>query len=161
KLSELDGLKPYYELNVKSRNGGISDAEVSFLGGPGYRLPKIAEWNHACLGGTSSTFYFGNDTNVMDEYVWFNKTSGGRTHPVGEKKPNGFGLHDIVGNVGEWNEDLIINPMTGKSEAVLRGGGFNAQSYECQNDRMYKAALNWGTRGCGIRLARDAIGEKK
>jgi len=68
----------------------------------GYRLPTEAECEYALRGGTQSRFFWGDDPSKRDEYVWSIFNAGGRTHPVGQKKPNAFGLYDIQGNVYEW-----------------------------------------------------------
>lgn len=65
-----------------------------------YRLPTEAEWEYAARGGDSSPRY-----GPLDEIAWFRDNSGGATHPVGGKRPNGFGLYDTLGNVWEWVYD--------------------------------------------------------
>ncbi len=98
------------------------------------RLPYEAEWEYACRAGTTTKFYWGDELN--GDYCWYLANSERKTHPVGEKKPNAFGLYDMIGNVNEWcmdwysekyySESPTINP-TGPAYGTYRskrGGPF-------------------------------------
>ena len=98
-LSRKESLKPFYEEN--GENVAILDRR-----GSGYRLPTEAEWEYACRAGSAARYSFGNAPALLLEHGWIEANSGGVSHPVGEKRPNGFGIYDMHGNVCEWCSDL-------------------------------------------------------
>ena len=164
KLSDREGLKPYYELTVTKRSGKdgkqIDEAEVKILGGAGYRIPTDAEWEHGCRAGTKTRYHFGDKDEDLLEYAWFKDNSDGRTHAVGEKKPNAFGLYDMHGNVREWNEEMLTDAATGAPERVYRGGTWNFDARSCALSN--RSRVGPGNRGnyIGLRLARVAVGKE-
>jgi formylglycine-generating enzyme required for sulfatase activity len=71
------------------------------------RYPSEAQWEYACRAGSTAQYGFGGSDEALGEYAWFLDNAGNRAHPVGRKKPNGFGIYDMHGNMAEWVEDLV------------------------------------------------------
>ncbi|MEI7685355.1 MAG: formylglycine-generating enzyme family protein [Planctomycetota bacterium] len=158
RLSEKEGLKPYYGINVIERNREnkqISKAEIEILGGDGYHLPTPTEWAHANRAGSVVQYFFGDRLADMDAYGWHDSNSDNRTHAAGEKKPNAFGLHDTYGNVREWVQDFDVDAKTKKiGRAKCYGGGFNYKPLSGDGERAH--GPNDAISFIGLRVARDA-----
>ncbi len=75
------------------------------LSGKDYRLPTEAEWEYAARAGSDATFPDGINMTSLDEFAWHRNNANERSHPVGTRKPNAFGLYDMLGNVWERTED--------------------------------------------------------
>jgi len=122
--------------NLPVDSATYSDA-TGYCDTAGKRLPTEAEWEYAARAGTTTEYYWGN--RFIGTYGWVNGNSRGTTHPVGLKKPNKWGLHDMSGNVWEWVLDYYKGkyysispknnpegPIKGGS-MVLRGGSWNVK----------------------------------
>jgi len=147
------------------------------------RLPSEAEWEYACRAGSAGEFFFGqagpfiDDSEIssairmeLTEYAWFNLNSGDNTQAVGRKRPNPWGLHDIVGNVWEWCADVWHNDYVGAPEdgspwmagshrqprRCLRGGAWDMNAFRCRSTYRSYDWKDLATDRFGLRIAADA-----
>jgi formylglycine-generating enzyme required for sulfatase activity len=131
-----------------------------------YRLPSEAEWEYACRAGTTTRYSFGDSDLKLGEYAWYDDEFG-ETHPVGQKKPNPWGLYDMHGNVWEWVQDTFHGNYNGApsdgsaweggsgSPRIIRGGSWLDGAYYCRSAkrRVDDPGNRRGT--VGFRLVRD------
>ena len=106
-------------------NGKVQQKHSTSGDGP-YRLPSESEWEYATRAGTNTRFWWGDDDAAASDRAWYKTNSDGRTHPVGLKQANAFGLYDMAGNVWQWTEDCYDNtyvpaPADGRANETPSG----------------------------------------
>ncbi|MCP4698201.1 MAG: formylglycine-generating enzyme family protein [Gammaproteobacteria bacterium] len=132
-------------INILWRQAAAYCEWLSEQTGHRYRLPTEVEWEYACRAGAETAYCFGDDEGRLAEYAWYRNNSNKKTHPVGEKKPNAWGLYDMHGNVWEWT----CSEYTDK---------YNGKESRCAND-IYSGSLvslrggSWGDASGGLRTA--------
>jgi formylglycine-generating enzyme required for sulfatase activity len=144
-----------------------------------YRLPTEAEWEYACRAGGDGPYDFGQ-ADKLRQFAWFADNASDKTHAVGEKKPNRWGIFDLYGNVSEWCEDVYSPtyykespsldptgpPNPGKDvKRVMRGGSWKASADMCratlrQGERTGDSDACFFTDYCGFRCERRATPEE-
>jgi formylglycine-generating enzyme required for sulfatase activity len=165
---------PYIELTLgMGKEGGFPANSMQQYGalmyckwlykrtGVFYRLPTEAEWEYACRAGTTTTFPFGADAVKLDEYAWYAGNSENKYHKVGLKKPNAWGLYDMLGNVGEWTLDqyqpdyystlteAVANPVRQpdtKHPRSVKGGTYQDEAKDLRPANRLKSDLVWNRR---------------
>ncbi|MEU0097967.1 formylglycine-generating enzyme family protein [Streptomyces sp. NPDC006267] len=148
-LSLAAGFTPAYRFHadVDADSDGIEwDASSD-----GYRLPTEAEWEHACRAGTEGPRYA-----PLDEIAWYRANSDERVHAVGGKRPNPWGLHDMLGNVWDWCWDVYDAEVYG-SYRVLRGGGWFDEHWSCRASARRRSHPTFQVEDVGFRVARSIV----
>lgn len=126
-----------------------------------YRLPTEAEWEYAARAGTETSYFFGDDPSLLEEYAWFYGNSNGSYHEIGQKKPNPWGLYDIYGNVAEWTLDQYHSETYSQRETVsempfikplreypriARGGSYYHDPADLRSSARLQSTENWKMR---------------
>lgn len=127
-----------------------------------YRLPTEAEWEYACRAGTSTAYFFGDDKSKLKEYAWDLESGDDKYEKVGQKKPNPWGLYDILGNLMEWTLDHYDperyskladnekNPIaevnSAKYPKTLRGGSFMESGAAFRSAKRFHSEPAWNRR---------------
>ena len=168
--SLLEKLEPCY-------NERTPDWDCDYSAG-GYRLPTEAEWEYACRAGVEGAYDFGS-ADKLRQFAWFAENADEKTHPVGQKKPNRWGLHDLYGNVSEWCEDVYSPgyyqgspsvdptgpPSPGKDvKRSMRGGSWKSSADMCratfrQGQKTGDTDACFYTDYCGFRCVRRVTAE--
>src|SRR6266540_4782835 len=142
---------------------------LSGLTGQSYRLLTEAEWEYAARAGSAGPYSFEGDASVLGEYAWYSENSGSRTHPVGEKRPNAFGLYDMHGNVWEWVEDCYHDRYNGAptdgaawtegdcSRRVVRGGSWFGNPRYLRSAGRLRVATAYRLNYLGFRVGRTLV----
>ena len=132
-----------------------------------YRLPSEAEWEYACRAGTTTRYSFGDEESKLGGYAWYDKNSGDKTHPVGRKKPNPWGLYDMHGNVwervqDEWHDSYDGTPTDGSAWEsgdgyfrVMRGGSWSNYAGLCRSANRFIIDLGGRADNIGFRVLRS------
>jgi formylglycine-generating enzyme required for sulfatase activity len=129
------------------------------------KLPTEAQWEYACRAGSTGKYCFGDDVNQLKKYAWYNENAGSKTHPVGEKLANSWGLHDMHGNVWEWCEDVWHENYNGapvdgsawltggdKDRRALRGGSWYYGDIVCRSAYHNRGVADFRNDDFGFRV---------
>ena len=126
-----------------------------------YALPTEAQWEYACRAGSTSAHSFGDNEAHLGDYAWYRDNADGTTHPVGEKRPNAWGLYDMHGNVWEWCQDWYSEytadsmtdpggPNAGVAR-VIRGGSWDSEAQYARSARRERYQANGQSQILGFR----------
>ncbi len=148
-------------------DGGVLAVSPELRGA--YRLPTEAEWEFACRAGTTTQFHSGNSPSDLSQAGWYTNSANKRTHAVGEKQSNAYGLFDMHGNVWEWVLDAwnptwyaakhdgpAVNPLNAPgplSERMARGGNYSSGSFACRSASRCSEASGYNATLIGLRVA--------
>jgi formylglycine-generating enzyme required for sulfatase activity len=141
--------------------------KLSQTEGKQYRLPTEAEWEYSCRAGTTTAYFTGDGIQSAEKAGWDSRNSDGRTHPVGGKIPNAWGLFDMIGNVWQWCEDAYrpypkhdeTDPAPRPGTArIVRGGSFEAAGgpTRCRSASRGWFEHGYRSRDVGFRVVLDA-----
>ena len=141
---------------VVSLDWSEAKAYCAAIGG---RLPTEAEWEYAARAGSPERYY-----DTLSEVAWYERNSGDHSHPVGQKEPNAFGLHDMLGNVYEWVLDRyynqyddsgeeVVEPLAPNASATARGGAWHSEGKDVRVSNRFGAPPDYADANVGFRCA--------
>lgn len=143
---------------------------LSMITGRPYRLPTEAEWEYGCRADTETVYFFGDDVRLLHEYAWYVENAENMTRPVGQKKANAWGLHDLYGNVWEWCADSYKKdyytelPMSnpggaeqGGAGRVLRGGSWDSGERFIRSSFRFRLSSGLRIIRVGFRVAQGEV----
>jgi formylglycine-generating enzyme required for sulfatase activity len=148
------GLSGYPAISMTQHAANKYAEWLSAKTGEFYRLPTEAEWEYACRAGTSTPYYFGSDPGRLKEYAWYSANSGGKYQKVATKKPNAWGLYDMLGNVMEWTLDAYA-PYQASAQTEpwikaakpypesVRGGSWNDSAVQLRCASRVPSDASW------------------
>ncbi|MCX7099617.1 MAG: SUMF1/EgtB/PvdO family nonheme iron enzyme [Methylococcales bacterium] len=154
-------------INVSWQDANNYAAWLSAQTGNAYRLPTEAEWEYACRARANSRFYWGDNGQLAADYACFWGNSDGKTHSVGEKRPNAWGLYDMAGNVWEWVQDgYSDNYQQAQNDGkpyesancaarVVRGGSWFNEYLLLRSANRFRIIPDLRSFDIGFRLAQD------
>jgi len=124
-----------------------------------YRLPTEAEWEYACRAGSQTTYFFGDDPSKLNDYAWYASNSNKKYQKVGQKKPNPWGLYDMLGNLSEWTMDQYTDkyfdsikandpmiPPVSRYPRSIRGGSYMDQADALRSASRSHSEASWNKR---------------
>jgi formylglycine-generating enzyme required for sulfatase activity len=150
-------------LNGKVGRSGSTSVDGS------YRLPSESEWEYAARAGTTTRFWWGDDDGKALDHAWYKDNSSGKTHPVGSKRANAFGLYDMVGNVWQWTQDCYAEsyanaPTDGSASKagkdclrVDRGGSWLYPAWLLRSATRERNSADYRDRIMGFRVVKTLL----